>query len=304
MLEARTSPIVSLMNDSIFRSTDQRLTISVVSYSEPFWQLEMTLRSVAVATRELHSSGMLFRARIVVVDNREKNGLSQEDIQAIMKDVNPDTEISIIQGHGNIGYGAAQNLTLDQNPNGFHLFLNPDLKVAPDSILVGLDFLLQNPDVGIVAPFATDFNNKKLYLNKRYPTVFDLFLRGIYGEYRTFKSSRLFFYEMQDLCETEPTTKLELISGCFMLCRNRFLLDIGGFDQSYFLYFEDFDLSIRMRSIAKLAYEPKMRIKHWGGNAARKGASHLLIFILSGIRFYNRHGWRWYKQDKGEPVPK
>ena len=58
--------------------------------------------------------------------------------------------------------------------------------------------------------------------------------------------------------------------------------------------FEDFDLSIRLNEIAKIAYHPKMRIVHGGGNAARKGIWHIIYFIRSAWSFYSKYGWRWY----------
>ena len=68
---------------------------------------------------------------------------------------------------------------------------------------------------------------------------------------------------------------------------------VKGFDEDFFLYFEDYDLSLRLASRGHLSYQPAVRIVHHGGFAARKGWRHLRLFAASALRFFSRHGWRW-----------
>jgi len=82
-----------------------------------------------------------------------------------------------------------------------------------------------------------------------------------------------------------------LLSGCFLLVETRTLKVVNGFDERYFLYFEDFDLSIRIAQLGKLVYAPEVRITHSGGNTSSKGLWHVWRFLISGIRFFNTHGW-------------
>jgi hypothetical protein len=121
----------------------------------------------------------------------------------------------------------------------------------------------------------------------------DLLLRGFLpSAVRNRFQQRLAFYEMQDLSEQHPTKDIPIISGCFMLFRTRKLQELEGFNPRYFLYFEDFDLSLRASVNGKLAYVPAMRIVHLGGHSARKGWRHISLFARSGIRFYSTWGWR------------
>ena len=77
---------------------------------------------------------------------------------------------------------------------------------------------------------------------------------------------------------------------------NRTLLRLatGGFDPKYFLYFEDYDWSVRLNKVTQTVYLPSFRAVHHGGHAARKGIEHVGWFVKSGMRFYNKHGWRWF----------
>jgi GT2 family glycosyltransferase len=78
-----------------------------------------------------------------------------------------------------------------------------------------------------------------------------------------------------------------------MLMRTGALRAVGGFSEDFFLYFEDFDLSLRLARQGRLVFDPVVRIVHHGGYAASKGHLHLKYFIRSGILFFNRHGWRF-----------
>jgi hypothetical protein len=77
-----------------------------------------------------------------------------------------------------------------------------------------------------------------------------------------------------------------------MLVRRKAIDATGGFDPQFFLYFEDYDWSVRLAKFGKTAYLPTFRVVHHGGGAARKGWKHIGWFVRSACRFYNKHGWR------------
>jgi GT2 family glycosyltransferase len=80
-----------------------------------------------------------------------------------------------------------------------------------------------------------------------------------------------------------------------MFLRREAFDEIGGFSARFFLYFEDFDLSIRIREAGwDIAYVPTAVITHHGGSASRKGLRHIFMFTSSAISFFNRHGWKMF----------
>jgi GT2 family glycosyltransferase len=79
-----------------------------------------------------------------------------------------------------------------------------------------------------------------------------------------------------------------------MLCKTTELQKEGGFDPRFFLYFEDFDLSLRLGKHGAVVYLPTMRVRHGGGNAAKKGPEHRRYFIRSAVSFFNKHGWKLF----------
>jgi len=125
--------------------------------------------------------------------------------------------------------------------------------------------------------------------------VLDLALRGFAPTWlrRPFQA-RLDRYELRDQTGDLPFWDPPIVSGCFMLGRQATLAQVGGFRPEYFLYFEDFDLSLRLAAVTRLAYAPQVRIVHWGGHAARKGVRHIGLFLRAAVLFFHRHGWRWW----------
>ena len=84
-----------------------------------------------------------------------------------------------------------------------------------------------------------------------------------------------------------------LVSDCFMWFRRSGYVRLGGFCEDYFLYFEDYDLSLRTAGLARTAYVPRVQIIHFGGHGARKGFRHVALFLRSAAIFFRQHGWRW-----------
>jgi GT2 family glycosyltransferase len=99
-------------------------------------------------------------------------------------------------------------------------------------------------------------------------------------------------YEMRDAIGDRFVAGVPRASGCFMLVRTDLFRRLGGFDPRFFMYFEDYDLSLRVGRESTIAFVPEVRIAHGGGDAARKGWRHVAWFTASAWRFFRAHGWR------------
>jgi len=245
---------------------------------------------LAGALAYARASGTLREAELVLVDN----GPALEDRVALEKLLENEVRASILSGHGNVGYGRGHNLALRASRAEFHLVLNPDVALEREAVSEALAYMEANPDVAILAPQARDASGEVLHLCKRYPTVLDLLLRGFAPALvkRWFRA-RLERYEMRELPADRPLKGIPIVSGSFMFCRRATIAGIGGFSDRFFLYFEDFDLSLRAAARGTLARVPSVRITHHGGNAARKGFKHVRMLITAAFKFYRKNGWRW-----------
>lgn len=271
------------------------LSVSVVVYKPAMDLLKQTLSSLAKAIAFAKAKGVLGEAGIWLIDN-SKAGSSPHDFQPILETALPGSLAifaKVISGHGNVGYGRGHNLAIKRSGQDYHLILNPDVILAQDAIYEALRFLEANKQVGLLAPFASNQEGDRLYLCKRYPAAFDLLLRGFAPNFvKRIFTSRLARYELQSKIEEGKPYEVEIISGCFMFARTSTLKAVNGFSDEFFMYFEDFDLSIRMSAISKIVYVPSVKIIHFGGEAAGKGLGHVRMFVESAYKFYSRNGWK------------
>lgn len=275
------------------------LTVSVVTFRPDTELLERCLRKLALALGAAREDGCVKSIAIALIDNSEDRGVAEEVIRlgkACFADSG--VQVTYLHGHANIGYGTAHNLMLHGTGADYQLVLNPDVEVAGDALAKAVRWLDAHPDVGAAAPAVTRPDGTPDFLCKRYPAVFDLFLRGFAPAWvRALFRKRLDRHELRDYIDPasdKPVLGLPVMSGCCMLVKRAAIDATGGFDPGYFLYFEDFDWSVRLNKVAQTVYLPAFRAVHHGGHAARKGVKHIGWFVMSGIRFYNKHGWRWF----------
>jgi GT2 family glycosyltransferase len=276
------------------RPTIASLSVAIVTHAPDLTVLATVLTRLGQALRHAAQENLLAEMRLVLVDNGPGPGW-RESLQQALDAAQLPAVVELLSGQGNVGYGAGHNLALWCSDSDFHLILNPDVLLEQDALSAGLAFLAAHPEVGLVTPAAWGQDGQRQYLCKRYPTVLDLALRGFAPAWlrRRFQA-RLDRYELRDQTGDAVFWEPPIASGCFMLCRRAALERVEGFRPEYFLYFEDFDLSLRLGKVARLAYLPQVRILHRGGHAARKGLRHIRLFVRAAAMFFNRHGWRWW----------
>ena len=225
------------------RGSISSISCGIVCYETLPSQLGNLLNSLVISIQRLHAIQPTISVMICVIDNSIKQcNLRRvcEELQELREAEN--LKIHYVGGHGNIGYGAAQNIAITSASSDLHLILNPDVMVSKDALLEGIKAFDSHPSLAMLSPRVENNMGEKQFLCKRFPTVLTLLIRGFLP--RFFKGmfrKRLDHYEMQDLSETKLTEGIPLISGCFMLSDTQFLQHLGGFDERYFLYFEDFE---------------------------------------------------------------
>jgi GT2 family glycosyltransferase len=141
------------------------LTVSVVVYRPDRCLLDRTL-DASLRRLGAHSSGS--GARLYLVDN----GGMPDTESTVLPDV------SVLRGQGNVGYGRGHNLAIDRVDSQYHLVLNPDIELDADALTQALTFMDAHPEVRLLSPLIVEEDGSLQYLCRRYPAVFDLFIRG------------------------------------------------------------------------------------------------------------------------------
>jgi GT2 family glycosyltransferase len=269
-----------------------RLSVAIVTYRTDAPVLARCLRSLARSVALARARGLVDRVELYLIDNGPpvEAPSAAPALEAWPREAGT---AHVRTGQGNIGYGQANNLVLEELSSDFHVAMNPDVEIDPEAIPEILAAFRNRPDVGLIAPSVVDACGAPQYLCKRYPSLWVLFLRGFAPRFlrRRFAAS-IERYEMRDVIGEHAVAEIPLASGCFMAFRTALFRKVDGFDARYFMYFEDFDLSLRLGGCARLAYVPQARIVHHGGGASSKGPRHVFWFVRSALRFFSRHGWK------------
>jgi GT2 family glycosyltransferase len=269
--------------------TMSRLSVSLVTFHPDRPMLQETLSSLRMAVDQARQAGLLGQVALALVDNGDDAGLPD------IADAQGWQGAQIIRGQGNVGFGCGHNLAILQEMGDLHLVLNPDVYIQPDALINALTFMSAHPECVLLSPAIIDAGADWNFLCKRLPSVFDLFLRGFAPRgVRQCFARRMALYELADVGRPDVLWDPPIASGCFMLFRAETLRKLQGFDPRFFLYFEDFDLSLRAASLGRLAAVASVRIAHHGGGAGRKGLRHVLMFGRSARLFFATHGWRWW----------
>jgi hypothetical protein len=190
----------------------------------------------------------------------------------------------------NLGFGRAQNIAIRRSIESYkyHLICNPDITLSDGAISSIVDFMEANPDVGLCMPKLVGPDGEMQYCCRRSPVAMDyvsqLVLPGSWGK------GRRDALEMRSH-NYDERMEVQCLSGCFMFFRNDVLRKLGGFDERFFLYFEDFDLSRRAQMSAKNIYFPSTWVIHERQSAHRRSWRLKMVFVLSAFRYFAKWGW-------------
>jgi GT2 family glycosyltransferase len=268
----------------------------VVLYFSPLEQLQALLDSISRAAIEAGLS----HVEVVCVDHScdaDYAASSQIFVEAYSAQIDDSSglQISLLNPGTNRGYGAGHNLAMAELESQFHLILNPDVELAPNALKLALGTLRNQRDIALLAPQGFSPSGEPEFLAKAYPSVWVLGLRSLAPRgLKTRSGGALARYEMRDTPIETLLRPITLASGCCMWVRRAVFNDVGGFDESYFLYFEDYDLSLKLARKGTVIEHRDIRIVHHGGDASRKGFQHIRWFIRGAVRFFSLWGWRWF----------
>ena len=251
-----------------------RISCSVVSFHNPPEQIARTLQSVTAS---------LGNIELCLLDNSRTDVLSATACKAGARYVHLPS---------NPGFGAAHNMAIREAIAGgsdYHLVLNPDIAFGREVIPALVAYMQAHPDVGLVMPDIRYPDGRRQRLCKLLPNPVDLLLRRFMPSlYRA--SGRLATYELHR-SGYDHVMDVPALSGCFMFLRTSVLRQVGGFDEGFFLYMEDFDLSRRIGRVARTMFYPAVSVTHEYQQGSYKNPALLRHHLRSAFRYFNKWGW-------------
>lgn len=196
----------------------------------------------------------------------------------------------------NLGYGAAHNIALRktiQNDVPYHLVVNPDIRFDTSVLNEMIRFMDAHPEVGHMMPKILYPNGEIQYLCKLLPTPTDLFIRRFLPIGWTKKRMQIF--EMRNTGYSQ-IMDVPYLSGCFMLLRTEALKKTGLFDERFFMYPEDIDLTRRIGQHYRTVFFPDVSIIHHHEKSSYSSIKMLLIHVWNIVKYFNKWGWIFDKE--------
>ena len=255
------------------------LNISIVLY-HPKWEQEvLPLVEELLRVKNLR--------KIFLLDNSESKS-EQPKLNS--------EKVRYMSMGSNLGYGKAHNIALRDSAyhkTEMHLVMNSDIRVEAEDIDAMHDWMLTNPQVGQLMPKVLNPDGSQQYLAKRLPTPLDVFGRRFLPKWMM--RSRNTRYELRDMDLSRPINA-PYLSGCFMMLRTKAVVEAGLFDERYFMYPEDMDLTRTIHRNYLTLYYPAWTIVHEHAQASYKDKHMLRIHIQNMCRYFNKWGWCFDKE--------
>lgn len=223
-------------------------------------------------------------AEIIVADNNSTDG-SRDFLEPLFPRVN------FIWNSSNEGFAKANNRALAAAKGEYILFLNPDTLVPEDCFEKGMDFLRSNDRAGAMGIKMIDGSGNFLKESKR---AFPSPLTSLYklsGLSMLFPRSKTFAkYHLGHLDENE-NQEIDVLAGAFMMIPGKILKEIGNFDERFFMYGEDVDLSFRIQKAGyKNYYFAGSNIIHFKGESTKRGSlNYVRLFYQAMNLFVKKH---------------
>lgn len=253
-----------------------RLTLSIiiVNYNVKHF-LEQCLYSV-------HKAAGGSQTEIIVIDNHSTDG-SVDYLAARFPCVR------FISNSLNIGFAKACNQGWKEASGEFILFLNPDTLLPEDCFQKCISFFETHPGCGALGVKMMDGSGNFLKESKRsFPSPLTS-LYKLSGLSALFPKSKIFGRYHLGHLDDEKTQEVDVLAGAFMMVRRKVLEETGGFDEAFFMYGEDVDLSYRIKKAGfKNYYFPGTKIIHFKGESTRRGSLNYVRMFYNAMSIFVR----------------
>jgi len=237
------------------KKKNKDITISIVSYN--------SLNLLRECLRSIYKNPPSVKFRVIVVDNASEDGT----VEFLKKNY---PEVSLIINSKNLGFAAANNKAIRSSHSKYIILLNSDCEVYERSLDNLVNFMDENPKVGIAGPKIFNSDGTIQLSCRKFPSMLDAAAHTVLGDiFPRNPFSRK--YKLADISRNKPLS-VDWVSGSCMIIRKKALEDTGYLDERYFMYVEDLDICYRMRQKNwEVYYNPEAGVMHHAAGSAGRG---------------------------------
>jgi GT2 family glycosyltransferase len=233
------------------------------------------------------------------LDNNIKIFLIDNSFSNELKVLGEESRVEYIHRPSNPGFGAAHNIAIKkaiQISSKYHFIINPDVffdKGIVNELILNME---NDKSIGMMMPQILNLDGSVQYLPKLLPSPLNILRRKLKIPKRNF-SKFINQYELR-FVPPQKIYNVPIISGCFTLLNIDAIKVVGLYDDKFFMYFEDWDLSRRIHQKYKTIYYPLVSVYHMYDSGANKSFKLFRIFIFSAVTYFNKWGWFFDKERK------
>lgn len=253
-----------------------RLVASIVTYNTPHDELTTCITN-------LMRDGV---EALYIIDNSPRDHISD-----LLRTLPGNEIIEYIPRPDNPGYGAAHNIALRKSMEAhsqYHLVINSDVTFDPGTLKRLTEFMDLHPDAGMMQPRVVYQNGLDQYSSRLLPTPLDVIGRRFLPSFLMAKRNRK--YLLMDRPK-DAILNIPFFQGSFQLIRTAVLKDVGTFDERFFMYPEDIDITRRIHRKYQTLYWPEVTVTHAHHASSYTSLRMLRIHIYNMIKYFNKWGW-------------
>lgn len=253
-----------------------KLTASIVTYMTPHDELGKCLES-------LRRDGV---CRVYVIDNSPDDSLRSYITSHPAGDI-----VEYIDSHKNPGYGAAHNIALRraiEENTSYHLVINSDVYFDRGVLPSIVKYMDSHPDIGLLQPRIISPDGSEQFSSRLLPTPLDLIGRRFLPGFLSGPRNRRYLLADRP---AGATLNIPYHQGSFMFFRVDVLSKAGLFDERFFMYPEDIDITRRIHALSPTIYWPGVTVTHAHRASSYHSLRMLRIHAVNIIRYFNKWGW-------------
>ena len=263
------------------------ITASIVTYNNNVLDLEAVLRSLLISP--VQKVWIIDHSDVFTRLEGELNEYMRND-EEFRKHIGCGFVLKYVR-HRNNGYGGGHNVAIREaisEGSEYHLVINPDVWFGPEVVPAIWKAMENDHSIAQIMPKVLYLNGEVQYVAKLLPSPLDLIGRFFFPHFMIRKRN-----DRHELKHSgyDKVMNVPFLSGCFMFLRVSALKEIGLFDERFFMYAEDIDISRRLHSRYKTLFYPKVTIYHRFSRLSYHNWRISLIHIVSVIKYFNKWGW-------------
>lgn len=231
--------------DMTIFENEKDITASIVTYNSK--------DEIDILMKSLEKTSYFQNMTVYVIDNASLDGTA-EYIESNYP------WARVIKSEENLGFGRGHNLAIKNVQSKYHIIVNPDISVLDRTIEDAIEYISSHDDVVVVTPFVLNTDGTQQFLPKKNPSM-KYMIGGMFESKFAFCKKLRDEYTLKNVIVNEPID-VEFCTGAFMITKTEALHKVGGFDETYFLHFEDADLTRELRKVGRAVYNPEIKVVH------------------------------------------